>query len=100
MNIGLDTNIGLIYQGVSNYGHGLWPSPILSPATYRQIRDDKSDLPQRSELFLVKYLFRDGLWGRPLKGVSREKTPLRRNHKALFAVYTNPYSLRRPLFPA
>tara|TARA_R100001143_G_C3359743_1_gene134731 strand:- start:5637 stop:6533 length:897 start_codon:yes stop_codon:yes gene_type:complete len=29
MNIGIDENSKLVYEGVSTYGHPLWPSPVL-----------------------------------------------------------------------
>lgn len=31
--IGIDSNTWLVYEGVSNYGHGVWPTPVVSIAT-------------------------------------------------------------------
>lgn len=34
LNIGIDTNTGLIYEGQSDYGRGIWPSPVISRAKF------------------------------------------------------------------
>ncbi len=58
-NIGIDESTNLIYEGLTNYGYGLSPSPILSPATFVSISNEEYDLPSRGDRFSIKYLFRE-----------------------------------------
>lgn len=57
--IGIREDNKLVYEGYSGYGYGLWPSPILSPATFVSFTDEKYDLPKRSDQFSIQYLFRE-----------------------------------------
>jgi hypothetical protein len=57
--IGIDQNNHLVYEGASNYGYGLWPTPILSPATFISLTEKKYDMPKRPDQFSIIYLFRE-----------------------------------------
>lgn len=35
MMIGIDSNLNLVYEGSSTWGHALWPAPFLSPAVIK-----------------------------------------------------------------
>ena len=58
-SIGIDESTNLIYEGLTNYGYGLSPSPILSPATFVLTSDEVHELPSRGNRFSIKYLFRE-----------------------------------------
>lgn len=34
INIGIDKHLGLVYEGDSNYGRGVWPTPVITPARF------------------------------------------------------------------
>ncbi len=57
--LGIREDNRLVYEGYSGYGYGLWPSPILSPATFISFFEKNYDLPIRSDRFSIKYLFRE-----------------------------------------
>lgn len=57
--IGIREDNKLVYEGHSGYGYGLWPPPILSPATFISYPDENFDLPKRSDQFSIQYLFRE-----------------------------------------
>jgi len=57
--IGIDSNTWLVYEGVSNYGHGVWPTPIISVATLITCEADWGTLPPSCHLDKAKMIFRE-----------------------------------------
>ncbi len=59
MMIGIDGNTKLVYEGQSNYGYGLWPTPVLSLATLMVDEIDVGRVPASADLFQAKIVFRE-----------------------------------------
>ena len=57
--IGIDSNTWLVYEGVSNYGHGVWPTPVVSIATLITGDADWEKLPSSPHLDNAKLIFRE-----------------------------------------
>lgn len=57
--IGIDSNSWLVYEGVSNYGHGIWPTPVLAIATLITSEADWETLPTSPHLDKAKLIFRE-----------------------------------------
>ncbi|GBL45710.1 hypothetical protein SFMTTN_1521 [Sulfuriferula multivorans] len=58
--IAIDTDRRLFYEGSSNYGHGIWPSPFVSIATVLPLEMDLSAMPtSSSDLGHAKLIFRE-----------------------------------------
>lgn len=57
--IGIDSNTWLVYEGVSNYGHGVWPTPVVSIATLIASEADWETLPSSPHLDNAKLIFRE-----------------------------------------
>ncbi|MDT3706099.1 MAG: hypothetical protein ROZ09_04690 [Thiobacillus sp.] len=58
--IAIDSDRRLFYEGTSSYGHGIWPSPMVSIATVLSPDADISILPASStDLGHAKLLFRE-----------------------------------------
>ncbi|MCM2309082.1 MAG: hypothetical protein NDI91_16615 [Sulfuritalea sp.] len=57
--IGFDSQSGLIYEGESSYGYGLWPTPIVTIATRIVDSDSYSSIPARDDLTLAMLVFRE-----------------------------------------
>lgn len=57
--IGIDSNTWLVYEGVSNYGHGVWPTPLVSIATLITGDTDWEKLPSSPHLDKAKLIFRE-----------------------------------------
>lgn len=57
--IGIDTNTWLVYEGVSNYGHGVWPTPVLTAATLIQAETDWDRIPRSQIVEESKLIFRE-----------------------------------------
>jgi hypothetical protein len=58
--IAIDTNSRLFYEGSGNWGHGIWPSPVVSIATVLITEDDLSSLPATTaDLGHAKLVFRE-----------------------------------------
>ena len=57
--IGIDSNTWLVYEGVSNYGHGVWPTPVLSIATLIASEADWKALPSSPHLDHARLIFRE-----------------------------------------
>ena len=34
ISIGIEKHHGLVYEGDGNYGRGLWPTPVITPARF------------------------------------------------------------------
>lgn len=59
MMIAIDGNTKLVYEGQSNYGYGLWPTPVLSMATLLGREVDVSQLPVGTDLLNALLIFRE-----------------------------------------
>ena len=57
--IGIDNNTWLVFEGVSNYGHGIWPTPIISIATLITCDSDWGTLPASARLDNAHLVFRE-----------------------------------------
>lgn len=58
--IAIDTNRRLFYEGSGNWGHGIWPSPVISVATVLTTEGDLSLLPSTTDdLGHAKLVFRE-----------------------------------------
>lgn len=57
--IAIDTDRRLFYEGRSTYGHGIWPSPVVSMATILSPGADITAVPATSELGHAKLIFRE-----------------------------------------
>lgn len=57
--IAFDPNTWLMYEGLSNYGHGVWPAPMVSVATFVQGEQDWRQVPASGELRGAKHVFRE-----------------------------------------
>ncbi len=60
MYLGIDNNSNLVYEGVSTWGHALWPTPFLSPATIKSDAESQLTPPRFEGLYsLPLVLFRE-----------------------------------------
>lgn len=57
--IGIDQNSWLVFDGVSNYGHGVWPTPVISIATLIEKDSDWGNIPQSAQLDCARLIFRE-----------------------------------------
>lgn len=57
--IGIDSNTWLVYGGVSNYGDGVWPTPVMSIATLIAGEADWETPPSSPHLDNAKLIFRE-----------------------------------------
>lgn len=57
--IGIDGNTWLVYEGVSSFGHGVWPTPVLSIVTVIKGDTDWDKLPSSCFLDDAKLIFRE-----------------------------------------
>ncbi|MCM2289534.1 MAG: hypothetical protein NDI67_10940 [Sulfuritalea sp.] len=57
--IGFDQQSRLIYEGESLYGHGLWPSPIVTIATHIVDSESYRSIPAADDLMQAKLVFRE-----------------------------------------
>lgn len=60
--IGIDRDSWLVYEGVSNYGHGVWPTPIVTRATFIASPDDWAKLPTSLHIDDAKFVFREDMF--------------------------------------
>jgi len=68
--IGIDRDTGLIYEGISNYGHGLSPAPLILPATLIQSQDDWRNIPTTGDPRAARLCFREDFFD-PLSRIRR-----------------------------
>lgn len=68
--IGIDRNNWLIYEGASNYGHGVWPTPVITRATLIERQDDWENLPTSFQIDDAKFVFREDTFD-PVTGLRR-----------------------------
>jgi hypothetical protein len=57
--IAIDPSNRLYYEGASNYGHGIWPSPVVSVATLIQSEVDRRSISPSGDLMRVGMVFRE-----------------------------------------
>lgn len=55
--IGIEKHHGLVYEGDGNYGRGLWPTPVITPAKFAY--PSKGDLKAHSSSDPFGYRFRE-----------------------------------------
>lgn len=57
INIGIDINYGLVYEGDGYYGRGLWPTPVITPAKFIYL--SKEQLSSHLSSDRMGYRFRE-----------------------------------------
>lgn len=57
--IGIDPETNLCYEGVSGYGYGLWPTPLLLRATFILRPEDWAQVPSSGDLRGAMWVFRE-----------------------------------------
>ena len=57
--IGIDANNGLLYEGLTFYGHGVWPKPLMLAATLVLDETSWTRVPASGNLRSVDCLFRE-----------------------------------------
>ncbi len=57
INIGIEKNHGLLYEGDMGAGRGVWPTPIITPATFVYPSDEEMVAHKSSDVF--GYRFRE-----------------------------------------
>lgn len=57
INIGIEKHQGLVYEGDSNYGRGVWPTPVITPAKF--VYPSEGDLEAASASDSFGYRFRE-----------------------------------------
>lgn len=58
--IAIDADRRLFYEGAGNYGHGIWPSPVVSMATLlTQGQDTEPQIVESPDLGHAKLIFRE-----------------------------------------
>lgn len=57
--IAIEPDRRLFYEGSSNYGHAIWPSPVISLATIIKLPEDWNRLPRGDELGPASLVFRE-----------------------------------------
>lgn len=57
--IAFDPNTWLMYEGLSNHGHGLTPVPLVSVATFVQAEEDWRRLPSTGAFNVAEQVFRE-----------------------------------------
>ena len=68
--IAFDPNTGLMYEGLSNHGHGVWPAPFVSVAKFLQAEEDWSHMTTTGELRGAQQVFREDFFD-PISRVRR-----------------------------
>lgn len=57
INIGIERNHGLVYEGDGNYGRGIWPTPVITPAKF--VYPSEGNLKAHSSSDAFGYRFRE-----------------------------------------
>lgn len=68
--IGIDRNNWLIYEGTSLFGHGVWPTPVVTRATIVEGPEDWNKLPTSMHIDDAKLVFREDTFD-PVTGLRR-----------------------------
>jgi len=58
MELGVEKDKGLVYEGSGHWGHAIWPSPKLVPAAFTSSMNDKL-APSEGKLNPNEYVFRE-----------------------------------------
>lgn len=57
--IAFDSDNGLVYEGRANYGHAVWPVPVISAATLVEKGASISEIPENHNLASADLIFRE-----------------------------------------
>jgi hypothetical protein len=57
--IAFDSDNGLVYEGRANYGHAVWPVPVISVATMVEKSSTVSEVPENHDLASADLIFRE-----------------------------------------
>lgn len=57
INIGIEKHQSLVYEGDSNYGRGVWPTPVVTPAKF--VYPSEGDLKAHTSSDVFGYRFRE-----------------------------------------
>lgn len=68
--IAFDPNTGLMYEGLTNHGHCVWPAPFVSVAKFLQSEEDWSHMTTTGELRGAQQVFREDFFD-PISRVRR-----------------------------
>ncbi|MHB1301421.1 MAG: hypothetical protein ACYCY8_11220 [Burkholderiales bacterium] len=60
--IGIDSDRRLFYEGSGNYGHGIWPSPVISVAHILPPDGDLSGMPKSPDIGTAQMVFREDIF--------------------------------------
>lgn len=63
INIGIERDQGLFYEGSSNYGRAVWPTPVVTPAKF--IFPSDGDIKAESSSNVFGYRFTKTAIGYP-----------------------------------
>ena len=70
MVIGIDTNKSFIYEGDGTYGYPIWPSPVISIATFVNSEESYTNIPNSPYMSDASYVFREDSFD-PLSRIRR-----------------------------
>ncbi|MCY4755411.1 hypothetical protein [Pelomonas aquatica] len=90
--IGIDPNTNLVYEGLSNFGHGLWPAPLLLRATFIREPEDWAQVPNTGALRNASVVFREDFFD-PVSRIRRGRfyePSLSAGQPALWWVHPHP----------
>jgi hypothetical protein len=59
ISIGIDTNTMLVYEGMSTWGRGIWPTPVISAAVVATSSDDDIKGVEVNDILNVPLIFRE-----------------------------------------
>ncbi len=59
MELGIDTNLALVYEGRVRWGNAIWPTPIISPAVITTTSTQSLEPCQLADLAQAPYIFRE-----------------------------------------
>jgi hypothetical protein len=59
MNIGIDKNRNLVYEGSGHWGHPVWPTPVLTPARIVFASEGKLEAEDRNAMVGDAWYFRE-----------------------------------------
>ncbi len=62
LNIGIDTNQGLVYEGSGNYGRAVWPAPNITPARFVYELEGSLSGEQNSDTRTAAIRFREDFY--------------------------------------
>ena len=92
--IGVDPDNFLVYEGSGRFGHAVWPTPELMPATIADESSDELKPKHNNDLYLMPYIFIDDGYdpvSRVRKGRIYEKSEMQPNSWNVFQHPATPY---------